>query len=91
MKVGSHFVKFTVIKSNCQKQSGCVFASGKNAMYPYNYNNTLKGQYIYRKIKDVKDSWGGVSGPGSIPFLKRNQILSPKPLKNPHWHPQKNL
>ena len=36
MRVGSHnFVKFTVIKPNCQKHSGCVFASGKNAMYPY--------------------------------------------------------
>ncbi len=36
MTVGSHnFVKFTVIKPNCQKHSGCVFASGKNAMYPF--------------------------------------------------------
>ncbi len=29
-----NFVKFTVIKPNCQKFSGCVFASGKSAMYP---------------------------------------------------------
>ncbi len=36
MTVGSHnFVKFTVIKSNCQKHSGCIFASGKNVMYPH--------------------------------------------------------
>ena len=35
MTVGNHnFVKFTVIKPNCQKHSGCVYASGKNAMYP---------------------------------------------------------
>ena len=35
MTVGSHnFVKFTVIKPHCQKNSHCVFASGKNAMYP---------------------------------------------------------
>ncbi len=34
MTVGSHnFVKFTVIKPNCEKHSGCVFDSGKNAMY----------------------------------------------------------
>ena len=32
-----NFVKFTVIKPNCQKHSGCVFASGKNAMYPITY------------------------------------------------------
>ncbi len=37
MTVGSHnFVKFTVIKLNCQNHSGCVFASGKNTMYPLN-------------------------------------------------------
>ena len=30
----NNFVKFTVIKPNCQKHSGCVFAIGKNAMYP---------------------------------------------------------
>ena len=36
MTIGNHnFVKFTVIKPNLQKQSGCVFASGKNAMYPF--------------------------------------------------------
>ncbi len=36
MTVGSHnFVKFTVLKPNCQKHSGYIFASGKNAMYPY--------------------------------------------------------
>ena len=29
-----NFVKFTVIKPNCQKHSEYVFASGKNAMYP---------------------------------------------------------
>ncbi len=35
MTVGRHnFVKFIDIKPNCQKHSGCVFASGKNAMYP---------------------------------------------------------
>ncbi len=33
MTAGSHkFVKFTVIKQNCQKHSGRVFASGQNAM-----------------------------------------------------------
>jgi len=37
MTAGIHnFVKFKVIKANCQKHSGCVFASGKNAMFPYN-------------------------------------------------------
>ena len=35
MTIGSHnFVKFTVIKPNCQKHSVCVFASDKNTMYP---------------------------------------------------------
>ncbi len=35
MTVGcQNFVKFTVIKLNCQKHSGRVFASGKDAMYP---------------------------------------------------------
>ncbi len=35
MTVGSHnFAKFTVMKPNCQNYSGCVFASGKNALYP---------------------------------------------------------
>ena len=35
MTVGIHnFVKFTVIKPNCQKHSRYVFASGKNTMYP---------------------------------------------------------
>ncbi len=30
MTLGSHkSVKFTVIKPNCQKHSGCVFANGK--------------------------------------------------------------
>ena len=29
-----NYYKFTVNKPNCQKHSGCVFASGKNAMYP---------------------------------------------------------
>ena len=33
MTVGSHNID-TVIKSSCQKHSGCIFASGKNAMYP---------------------------------------------------------
>ena len=43
MTVGSHnFVKFTVIKPNCQKHSGCVFASGKNAMYPLNVSYSVK-------------------------------------------------
>ncbi len=38
MTVGSNnFVKFTVRKPNCQKHSGCVFASGKRAMYPSLY------------------------------------------------------
>ncbi len=35
MTESSHnFVKFSVIKPNCQKQSGFFYASGKNAMYP---------------------------------------------------------
>ena len=42
MTVGNNnFVKFTVIKPNCQKHSGCVFASGKNAMYPLNKANIV--------------------------------------------------
>jgi len=41
--VGSHnFVKFTVIELNCQKHSGCVFASGENVMYPYKYIYSTK-------------------------------------------------
>ena len=40
MTLGSdNVVKFTVIKPNCQKHSGCVFASGKNAMYPNRLSN----------------------------------------------------
>ena len=46
MTVCSHkFVKFTVKKPNCQKHSECVFASGKNAMYPlkiYTYLNSCQ-------------------------------------------------
>ncbi len=39
MTVGIHnFVKFTVIKQKItKKNSGCVFASGKNAMYPNDF------------------------------------------------------
>ncbi len=47
MTVGSHnFVKFAVIKPSCQKHSGCVFASDKNAMYtthaPTNFITTSR-------------------------------------------------
>ncbi len=35
MTVGNHnFVKSKVIIPNCQIHSRCVFANGKNAMYP---------------------------------------------------------
>ena len=46
MTLGSHnFVKFTVIKLNCQKHSGFVFAAGKNAMYPFRMLNI--GKYLF--------------------------------------------
>ena len=53
MTVGSHnFVQFTVKKPNCQKLSGCVFASGKNAMYPINlllFVSVARGKTAFTK------------------------------------------
>ncbi len=47
MTVGSHnIVKFTVKKSSCQKHCGYVFASGKNALYPWALYQ--KSKLIYR-------------------------------------------
>ena len=51
MTLGSHnFVKFTVKKLNCQKHSGCAFASGKNAMYPF--ETKIKIKLIFETIKN---------------------------------------
>ena len=56
MTVSSHnFVKFTVIKPNCPKHSGCVFASGKNSMYPT--PNCLENQNKQIDRITIKVSW----------------------------------
>ncbi len=49
ISAGSHnFVKFTIIKPNCQKHSGCVFASGKNAMYPQKSGCRGRKEFSFR-------------------------------------------
>ncbi len=75
MTVGSHnFVKFTVIKLNCQIHSGWVFTSGKNNdMYP---NLCVLWYSLEPFIVFYKERWikGDIKKTRNC-ILPRNQLL----------------